>query len=135
MGKYLIVVDMQKDFVTGVLGSEEAQKIVPVVVEKINSFDGQIIFTKDTHTADYLNTQEGKKLPVEHCLERTDGWELMDVLQEIQTEKNAKVYCKRTFGCTRLAEDLKAIHETEGIERNTVDWCPVQISVLYPMHC
>lgn len=72
--KYLIVVDMQKDFITGSLGTKEAQTILPKVIDKVQHYDGQILFTKDTHTEDYLNTQEGKKLPVKHCILGEDGW-------------------------------------------------------------
>lgn len=63
--KFLIVVDMQVDFITGSLGSKLAEAIVPNVVEKVNNYDGKVIFTRDTHSADYLQTQEGTKLPVE----------------------------------------------------------------------
>ena len=79
--KILVVVDMQNDFIDGALGTAEAQAIVPNVVEKIQNFDGDIIWTKDTHFEDYLDTQEGKKLPVKHCIKDTHGWELnKDVL-------------------------------------------------------
>ena len=65
---YLIVVDMQNDFITGTLGTPEAQKILGEVVRKVENFPGQVIFTQDTHGADYLSTQEGKMLPAEHCI-------------------------------------------------------------------
>ena len=70
---YLIVVDMQNDFITGALGTPEAQKILGDVVRKVENFPGQVIFTQDTHGADYLSTQEGKMLPAEHCILGTDG--------------------------------------------------------------
>ena len=69
--KFLIVVDMQVDFISGSLGSEFARSIVPAVVEKVKNFDGEIIFTRDTHSEEYLQTQEGKKLPVPHCIKDT----------------------------------------------------------------
>ena len=72
--KYLIVVDMQNDFTTGSLGSAHAAAIIPNVVEKVKAFSGKVIFTSDTHGDDYLQTQEGKKLPVVHCIRNTDGW-------------------------------------------------------------
>ena len=72
--KYLIVVDMQVDFITGSLGSKQAEAIVPAVEKKIKNFDGKVIFTRDTHYADYMKTQEGTKLPVEHCIKDTEGW-------------------------------------------------------------
>lgn len=81
--RYVIVVDMQKDFVSGALGSADAQKIVPNVVAKLTSMrdeGGAIVFTYDTHNANYLDTVEGKKLPVPHCILGTEGWELIDEL-------------------------------------------------------
>ena len=74
--KVLVVVDMQNDFITGSLGTPEAQAIVPKVVEKIQGFGGTVLYTQDTHGADYLQTQEGRNLPVEHCLKGTWGWQL-----------------------------------------------------------
>ena len=80
--KYLIVVDMQNDFVNGSLGSEAAEKTVSGILDKIKGFDGKIIFTRDTHFDDYLQTQEGKNLPVSHCIKDTDGWQIVDELSE-----------------------------------------------------
>lgn len=114
--KVLIVVDMQKDFVDGNLGTKEAQAIVGNVAEKIKSFDGEVIFTRDTHQENYMETQEGRLLPVVHCVEGTDGWELIPELEEIRKALGSRCYNKPTFGCTTLAEDLKALHETGGIE-------------------
>lgn len=116
MKKYLVVIDMQKDFVSGVLGTKEAMSIVPNVVEKVKNFDGTIIFTKDTHGEDYLNTQEGRKLPVVHCVAQTEGWELVNELEELCKEHGYSIYEKGTFGCARLAEDLKAEQEKEAID-------------------
>ena len=96
--KYLIVVDMQNDFVTGSLGTKEAQNIVQYVVQKINHFQGSVIFTKDTHEEYYLSTQEGKMLPVMHCISGTPGWQLIEDLEKIQMEKNWPVYLKPVFG-------------------------------------
>lgn len=81
MEKILIIVDMQKDFVDGSLGTKEAQAIVPAVKEKIENFNGDIIFTKDTHGEDYMNTQEGQNLPVPHCIKGTPGHEIINELQ------------------------------------------------------
>lgn len=105
--KVLIVVDMQKDFVDGVLGTKEAQAIVPAVVEKIKSFDGTVIYTRDTHQSDYMETQEGKKLPVPHCIEGSEGWELIEPLDKLQKQAGAVIYDKPTFGSVALADDLK----------------------------
>jgi len=114
--KYLIVVDMQKDFITGSLGTEDAQAILPKVIDKVNHYDGQILFTKDTHTEDYLNTQEGKKLPVKHCIKGEDGWALADGLKEAAIKGGWKIYEKPAFGSVELAEALKKENEREAIE-------------------
>lgn len=74
--KVLAVVDMQNDFIDGALGTPEAVGIVPRVIQKIREFDGLVIATRDTHEEDYLDTQEGKKLPVRHCIRGTNGWEI-----------------------------------------------------------
>lgn len=84
MKKTLIVVDMQNDFIDGSLGTAEAQAIVPGVRAKIREYrdrGDEIIFTRDTHHEDYLNTPEGKKLPVEHCIEGTHGWQIAEGLE------------------------------------------------------
>lgn len=74
MSKYLVVVDMQKDFIDGSLGSAEAQAVLPKVIEKIKNFPGTVVYTRDTHEDNYLETLEGKKLPVVHCVRDTEGW-------------------------------------------------------------
>lgn len=95
--KLLIVVDMQNDFVTGSLANPAAEKIIPNIVEKLKAKDyTYLIFTRDTHQKNYLETQEGKNLPVEHCIEGTEGWEIVSELQEFT--KNAFVIDKPTFG-------------------------------------
>lgn len=102
MKKLLIVVDMQNDFVDGSLGTKEAEGIVAHVKAKVEQYQEQkdtVIFTRDTHTEAYLNTQEGKKLPVVHCVKGTKGWEIIDCLQPyVQT-----VFDKPTFGSVQLA--------------------------------
>ena len=115
-GKVLIVVDMQKDFVNGSLGTKEAEAIVPLVAEKVKKFDGEVIFTRDTHDENYMDTQEGKFLPVPHCVKGTDGWQLIPELEELKERKNAKCYDKLTFGCTALAEDIKKQYDSREIE-------------------
>lgn len=114
--KYLIVVDMQKDFITGSLGTEEAKAILPKVIDKVSHYDGQIIFTKDTHTGDYLNTQEGRNLPVKHCIQGEEGWFLADELEEAAAEGGWKIYQKPAFGSVELAEALKKENESAPIE-------------------
>ena len=97
--KALIVVDMQNDFVNGALGTKEAEEIVPNVKKKIQEYAENgysIIFTRDTHTEDYLRTNEGKNLPVIHCVKGTQGWQIFDGL-EIE---NCTYVDKPTFGWT-----------------------------------
>lgn len=99
MKRTLIVIDMQRDFIDGALGTPEAQAIVPAVREKISTYrkrGDEIIFTRDTHGPDYLSTPEGRKLPVEHCLKGTPGWELAPGLWE----PGEKIIDKSTFGYT-----------------------------------
>ncbi len=105
--KYLIVVDMQNDFITGTLGSELAKEIVPNVVEKVKSFDGKVIFTRDTHYAEYMQTQEGKNLPIKHCIKDTDGWQICDELKPYVSE----VVDKITFGSINLPKILEDYNE------------------------
>lgn len=114
--RYLIVIDMQNDFVDGALGTPEAQAIAPALVEAVSSFDGEIIFTLDTHGENYLDTQEGKHLPVPHCIKGTQGWELIPALAELQRERRARVFEKPTFGSTELAHYLVACNDEEPIE-------------------
>lgn len=102
MKKFLVVVDMQKDFVDGALGTKEAQAIVPAAVETIKNFEGQIFVTYDTHFENYMETAEGKKLPVPHCIKGTDGWKLD---QQIAAALDGKDYTeveKITFGSVDL---------------------------------
>ena len=96
----LVVVDMQNDFIDGALGTKEAAAIVPRVAEKIRNFDGEVLYTRDTHGEDYLDTQEGKKLPVKHCLKGTTGWELCRELAGIE----GKRFEKDGFGSRACAE-------------------------------
>lgn len=105
--RYLIVVDMQNDFVDGALGTPEAQAMVQRCCDKVRDFDGTVLFTQDTHGADYLETQEGRNLPVAHCIEGTAGWELIPPLAAIQQERCAPVFKKGAFGSFELAEYLR----------------------------
>lgn len=107
MKKFLIVVDMQKDFIDGALGTPEAQKIVYKVAEKILNFDGYIIATMDTHKEDYMETREGKFLPVEHCIHETEGWKIDERVMDALKKRGCSVITKPTFGSTALVEKLK----------------------------
>ena len=106
--KYLIVVDMQNDFIDGALGTPEAQAIVENVVRKVQEFPGHVIFTLDTHQPDYLQTQEGKNLPVEHCIEGAHGWQLADALETIRAERDLPLpkYCNTSAS---RAESLNSL--------------------------
>ena len=115
MKKLLLVIDMQKDFIDGALGTKEAQSILPAVIEKVRSFDGDVIFTRDTHFDNYMETQEGRNLPVPHCIKGTPGWELAPELEKLRQERNAPVFDKLTFGCKDLPAYL-AEHYPEGLE-------------------
>jgi len=102
MKNILIVVDMQKDFVDGALGTKEAVIMRKNACERIRCFEGEIIVTYDTHTEDYLETAEGKKLPVVHCVKGTDGWHLDSKVAEALTGKRYTEVCKPTFGSVEL---------------------------------
>lgn len=102
MKHFLIVVDMQKDFVDGALGTAEAVAIVPNAVEKIKNFSGEIFVTYDTHFANYMDTAEGRKLPVPHCIKGTEGWQLN---ADIAAALSGRAYTpveKITFGSVDL---------------------------------
>ncbi len=114
MRNILIVVDMQKDFVDGALGTEEAVAIVDNVVKKIEEFDGEILVTYDTHDEDYMETREGKYLPVPHCIKSTEGWMLdAKVKQALDVKGMARYFYKPTFGSTELVEVFKEYDEKE----------------------
>lgn len=131
MQKILVVIDMQNDFIDGSLGTPEAEKIVPNVVDKIKKYmdDGnKIYFTKDTHEKDYLDTEEGRKLPVEHCIEGTYGWqfnpEVEALLCEIDQDSKNIVFEKNGFGSLRLAETIKReFKEEQSLEIELVGLC------------
>ncbi len=117
MQHILIVVDMQADFIDGALGTAEACAIVPLVKEKILQFDGKVIYTRDTHETDYMQTREGKYLPVPHCIRGTDGWQLHPELRGVRDED---VIDKPTFGSIQLLEKLREENENNPIESITL---------------
>lgn len=108
MAKLLVVVDMQKDFIDGALGTAEAVAILPAVEAKIAGWDGDIVCTLDTHDADYLSSAEGKKLPVSHCIKGTDGWQIHERIKTAldATGKDVPMIEKPTFGSMALVEDI-----------------------------
>jgi len=117
--KVLVIVDVQNDFVSGALGTKEAKAIIEPLVNKIKSFDGIVLLTKDTHEKNYLSTQEGQKLPVEHCIRGTSGWEIHPRVMEAIEEKGLdyKIFEKGTFGSMKLGEYIAKLHDTEKIEQ------------------
>lgn len=113
---YLIVVDMQKDFIDQALGTKEAVSIVDNVVNLVKDFAGEVIFTRDTHKENYMDTFEGKNLPVPHCIFNTEGWEICDELKPYVK----RVIDKPTFGSVDLMEVLKKENKVNPISSITL---------------
>jgi len=138
MKQFLIVVDMQKDFVDGALGTPEAVAILPRVAEKIRTFDGEILVTYDTHTQGYMDTGEGKKLPVPHCIKGTPGWELdASVAAALQGRAYTAVE-KPTFGSVELPRLLEQAAGGEAFSVTLIglctDICVVSNALLLKAH-
>ena len=115
----LAVIDMQNDFIDGALGTKEAQAIVGNVVDCIKKYaseGAQVVYTRDTHFDNYMETQEGKNLPVPHCIKGTEGWEIREELKALPND-DTRIFDKLTFGSVELAEYLKGI---EGLESVTL---------------
>lgn len=117
MQDILIVVDMQNDFIDGALGTPEAVSIVPKVADKIRGFSGKVIFTRDTHEENYMETQEGKNLPVPHCIKGTEGWQISPKLIELCREEPID---KETFGSVNLGSILKEEQKQNPIHSITL---------------
>lgn len=116
MQDILMVIDMQNDFIDGALGTKEAVSIVPNVRKKIEEFDGKVFFTRDTHFDNYLETQEGRNLPIKHCIKNTHGWQIREELDELRkTEAIDKV----TFGSSDLGKILLDLDKEETIKSIT----------------
>ena len=113
MKKLLVIVDMQNDFVNGSLANPDAEKLVPGIVELIKNWDGEIIATQDRHFDDYLETQEGKRLPIPHCIydgKFTGGDIIKDISEALPRridDTYIGIFCKHTFGSTKLGEFIK----------------------------
>ena len=123
MKKILIVVDMQKDFVDGALGTAEAVAIVDNVVKKIEDFEGDIIVTYDTHEENYMETQEGKNLPVPHCIRGTNGWKLDSKVQSALDKKAYKTLEKPTVGSLELPAYISANYNPAETEIELIGLC------------
>ena len=112
--KILVIVDMQNDFTSGVLGNSECEEAVSKVVEVINEDNYDKIFlTRDTHQKNYLETQEGRNLPVEHCIEGTIGWQIREEIMKAVSDNNFCIIDKPVFGSLKLAEDIKTEYENK----------------------
>lgn len=138
MKKILIVVDIQNDFVDGALGTKEAVEMIDNAVAKIHSFDGDIIVTYDTHFENYMDTQEGKKLPVPHCIKGTKGFELNEKIQEALIGRDYKTIEKPTFGSVELPEYIKNTYDTNDLSIELIglctDICVVSNALLLKAH-
>ena len=138
MKKILVVIDMQKDFVDGALGSKEAAAIVPAAVKKIRGFDGAVFATLDTHFDDYMETAEGQKLPVPHCIRGTDGWKLNGAVLAALEEKGYTAVEKNTFGSVRLPALVEAAAAGEAFSLTLIglctDICVVSNALLLKAH-
>ena len=117
MQNILLVIDMQNDFIDGALGTPEACAILPRVREKIASFNGKVFYTRDTHGEDYMQTREGKNLPVPHCIRGTEGWQISSALADLPTNGTVD---KPTFGSLALLDLLKEADEEEKIASITL---------------
>ena len=122
MRKILVVVDMQNDFIDGALGTPEAVAIVENVKARIREYDPADVFvTMDTHAPNYLETQEGRNLPVEHCIKGTKGWQIRSDIAALLPDWH--IYEKPTFGSVALAKDIAEIAANEDIEIEVLGLC------------
>jgi len=127
--KVLVVVDMQNDFVFGSLANPAAQEIIPQIKSEIESDKYQkVLFTKDTHHSDYLNTYEGKHLPVEHCQYQTPGWDVVDGLKEFSNENNTIL--KPTFGFIDWRNVLDEEYDEIVVVGTCTDICVVSNAII-----
>ena len=150
--KVLLIVDMQNDFVTGCLGSPEAQAIVPVMEQRIKEYQGDtlVVFTKDTHYDDYMDTQEGKNLPVPHCKFMTPGWSIVKPISSVVDWGNFMKLStadivngrilKTTFGSIELAEIMRGLCTDSDVEEIVLmgvctDICVVSNAMLLKAYC
>ena len=121
--KVLVVVDMQNDFIDGSLGSIEAVKVTDNAAAKIKNFTGNIFATLDTHYQNYLDTAEGRKLPVEHCIYKTYGWRLHEKILNALYNKPYKTVEKETFGSTKLVKEIEELKEKGEVEIELIGVC------------
>lgn len=115
MKPLLVVVDMQKDFVTGPLGTKEAEAIVNPLADYIRNFPGDVVYTLDSHRTDYLKTQEGEKLPIPHCILGSTGWEMVPEIYHARLIQSGSMFQKDTFGSDEFYEWLKHQMEYDSV--------------------
>ena len=135
--KVLIVVDMQNDFVDGVLGSKEAVSMIDTAVETITTFDGKVFYTQDTHGEDYLDTEEGRHLPVVHCIKGSQGWKIHPKIEKALLLKDATGIEKSTFGSEKLMGIIeKEVPDVESITLIGIctDICVISNAMLAKAH-
>ncbi|MBR6693326.1 MAG: isochorismatase family protein [Clostridia bacterium] len=123
MKNFLIVVDIQNDFVNGALGTAEAVAMLPAAEQKIREWDGEIFVTYDTHFDDYMDSSEGKKLPVAHCIKGTEGWALNARIAEVLDGKEYTAVEKITFGSTELPALIKKAAGDEEFSVTLIGLC------------
>ncbi|MBQ8600715.1 MAG: cysteine hydrolase [Clostridia bacterium] len=138
MKRFLVVVDMQKDFVDGALGTPEAVAVLENVAEKIEHFNGDLFVTFDTHSENYLESAEGKKLPVPHCIKGTDGWLLHERIAAALKGRPCRMVEKSTFGSTELPERILSAAGGEDFSIQLIglctDICVVSNALLLKAH-
>ena len=134
--KTLIAIDIQNDFVSGSLGTKEAEAALAKMVDEINSPKYDMVFaTQDTHDTNYLNTLEGKYLPVVHCIKDTEGWKFPKCIEEALHKRNAKIFEKDTFGSLDLAVELQKLAPEEIVLIGIcTDICVVTNALLLRTH-
>ena len=137
--KTLVIVDMQKDFIDGSLANPAAQEIVPGIIELIKNWEGEIICTRDTHYDDYLLTQEGRNLPIKHCIKETDGWEVNDDIFSalVNFADDWITVDKNSFGdITELSREMDAYSDEIYLCGTCTDICVISVALnlkaLYP---
>ena len=123
MHNILIIVDVQNDFVDGSLGTKEAVSIISNVCSKIKNFEGDIYVTKDTHFDNYLSTSEGKKLPIEHCVKESDGWQLNEDVERALSDKEYTIIEKNSFGSLELPDIIRQKYSNLDFQIEIVGLC------------
>lgn len=127
MADLLIVVDMQNDFIDGSLGTKEAQAIIPKVINRCEDYYDDryhnIVFTKDTHFPNYLETYEGRHLPIKHCIKGTLGWEIPNYLEDFIRSNNENVVEKYTFAYMNWPQIISKIQDEEYDTIYNIELC------------